>query len=150
MEFFTQSGRAPKRGDSARMPNPEERVGDALRLWEAGRPEGAFLLAIIAVIVRARQLYPDDREGDAFRRYIESRFGPRLSIEYRGVQWPIERLFYTWFRCEIVHQGGLPVDIRFMDGEGADALIVRAGGAPEYVVLVSPAWFHQLIEWARA
>lgn len=132
------------------MANADERVGDALLLWNQGRREGAFLLAIVAVIVRARRAYPDDREGDAFRCYVESRLGPRLSIEYRGAQWPIERLFYTWFRCEIVHQGGLPVDIRFMDGEGADSLAVRAGGAPEYVVLVSPAWFHQLIEWARA
>ena len=132
------------------MADVDERVEDALILWDHGRREGAFLLAILAVIVRARQVHPEGREADAFRRYIESLLGPRLSVEYRGAQWPIERLFYTWFRCEIVHRGGLPVDIRFMDGEEADALTVRAGGAPEYVVLVSPAWFYQLIDWARA
>jgi hypothetical protein len=70
-------------------------------------------------------------------------------VEYRGRLWAIEQIFYKWFRCEIVHGGGLPVDIDFMEDAGADQLIVRAGGAPEYKLLVSPGWFQQLIAWAE-
>ncbi|NLH40624.1 MAG: hypothetical protein GX448_02200 [Planctomycetes bacterium] len=40
------------------------------------------------------------------------------------------------------HEGGLPVDVQFMDTE---QLSVRAGGAPEYVLEVSHGWFHWLI-----
>lgn len=63
-------------------------------------------------------------EGEAFRRFVESRFGPRLSAEFRGKQWPIERIFYKWFRCELVHEGGLPVDIRFKEDATPDELRV--------------------------
>ena len=133
------------------MSSAEERVQDALRLWSLGRREGAFLLAIVAVIVRAKQVYPSaTSDGDAFQKLIADRFQPRLSVEFRGEQWPIERVFYKWFRCEIVHQGNLPVDVRFMDDAAEDELTVRAGGRPEFVLLVSPGWFHQLVEWARS
>lgn len=132
------------------MSSSDERVEDALRLWDQGRREGAFFLAIVAVIIRAKRAYPKAAEGDAFRLFVESQFGPRLSIEFRGKPWPIERIFYKWFRCEIVHQGGLPVDIRFMESAAPDELAVRAGGPPEYVLLVSPGWFRKLAEWARA
>ena len=120
-------------------------------LWREGRREGAFLLAIVAVIVRARRDYPKPpfSEGEAFRRFIESRFGPRLSVEFRGDLWPIERVFYKWFRCEIVHAGGMPVDIKFKDDAEPDELSVRAGGAPDYELLISPGWFDQLLAWAQ-
>lgn len=128
----------------------QERVDDARLLWREGRREGAFLLAIVAVVARARQDFPPPMsEGEAFRRFVESRFGPRLSAEFRGKQWPIERIFYKWFRCELVHEGGLPVDIRFKEDATPDELSVRAGGAPEYVLLVSPGWFDELLGWAQ-
>lgn len=128
---------------------PQERVDDARLLWRAGRREGAFLMAIVAVVGRARLDFPEPiGEGEAFRRFVESRFRIRLSAEYRGEQWPIERLFYKWFRCEIVHKGGLPVDIKFKEDAEPDELSVRAGGAPDYELLVSPGWFEQLLQWA--
>ncbi len=71
-----------------------------------------------------------------------------MSVEYRGDIWPIERVFYKWARCELVHQGGLPVDIRFKDDAAPGELSVRAGGSPNYVLLVSPGWFDHLVEWA--
>lgn len=133
------------------MPAADERVEDAMVLWREGRREGAFLLAIVAVIVRARVEFPPPiGDGEAFRRYVESRFSPRLSVEYRGKLWPIEQIFYKWFRCEIVHAGDLPVDIDFTDDADVQKLVVRAGGAPAHKLLVSPGWFHQLIAWARS
>ncbi len=89
-------------------------------------------------------------EGESFRRRVESRFPTRLLVEYRGKLVPIEDIFYKWFRCEIVHAGDLPVDIELIAGETTSELSVRAGGAPDYRLLVSRAWFHQLIAWACA
>jgi hypothetical protein len=67
------------------MDSLQERVDDARLLWDARRREGAFLMALLAVAARARQEHPrliGDR--DAFERFIESRFRPRISVEFRG------------------------------------------------------------------
>jgi len=133
------------------MGSPQDRIDDALALWQAERREGAFLLAIVAVVVRAREDFPKPvREGESFRRYIESVFPARISVEYRGKLWPIEDVFYKWFRCELVHGPGLPVDVGLMQDAASGELSVRAGGAPEYKLLVSPGWFHKLVAWAAA
>ena len=63
---------------------------------------------------------------------------PRLSVGYRGKLWPIEDVFYKWFRCEVVHAGGLPVDIAFIDDVEPGTLSVRAGGAPNYLAAGLP------------
>jgi hypothetical protein len=129
----------------------QERVEDALLLWREGRREGAFLLALVAVAARARRNDPQtasDRE--VFEQFIARRFSVRISLEFRGQLEPLERIFYKWLRCELVHEGGLPVDVRFMEGCGDGELSVRAGGAPEYLLLVSHGWFHKLIQWALA
>lgn len=133
------------------MDTVRQRVEDALALWAMGRREGAFLLAIVAVITKARAQFPQPMsEGEAFRRFIESKFATRISVEYRGRLWPVEDIFYKWFRCEIVHAGGLPADVLWLDAAGDGELSVRAGGAPDYVLLVSPGWFHGLIGWASS
>ncbi len=60
----------------------QDRVDDARLLWAQGRREGAFLLALVAAVVRARQDFPPPMsEGEAFRRFIESRLSVRLSVE---------------------------------------------------------------------
>lgn len=58
---------------------------------------------------------------------------------------PIEHIFYKWFRCELVHEGGLPIDIEFMPDDKPGLLSVRAGGSPDFVLKVSEGWFHHLI-----
>ena len=122
---------------------------DARLLWNAGRREGAFLVALVAVAARARHEYPRPLgDRDAFERFIESRSRLRISVEFRGELRPLERVFYKWMRCELVRDGGLPLDIRFKEDAEPGELSVRAGGAPNYVLLVSPGWFDQLIAWA--
>lgn len=132
------------------MESIRDRIEDARQLWEAGRKEGAFLIALLAVAARARQEHPRPvRDSDAFEWFIQSRFRPRVSVEFRGTLEPLERVFYKWMRCELVHDGGLPADLRFSEDTDGE-LSVRAGGAPEYVLLVSPGWFDQLILWASS
>lgn len=128
-----------------------ERIDDARLLWQEGRREGAFLMALVAVEVRARQDYPPPmRPGKAFGHFIESRFNVRLSAEYRGELWPIEDILYKGLRSELVHQGSLPIDIGFMEDAAPGELSVRAGGTPEFKFLVSTSWFDQLLVWAAS
>lgn len=133
------------------MDDLDERAADARLLWEAGRHEGAFLMALVAVAARARRDYPPPSgDRDAFERFISSRFRPRISVEFRGELHTLERIFYKWMRCELVHEGGLPIDLRFKEDAEPGELSLRAGGAPDYVLLVSPGWFEQLLEWTRS
>lgn len=122
-----------------------DRVEDGRALWAVGRMEGAFLCVLVAVAARARQSYPltsgtTDRE--AFERFLTDRFPWRLEIEFRGRLQAIEHIFYKWLRCELVHEGGLPVDLEFL--ENVDGLVVRAGGAPNFTLGLSPDWFDAL------
>jgi len=66
-----------------------------------------------------------------------------LKIEFRNELHSIPHIFYKWFRCELVHEGALPIDVEFIESE---ELSVRAGGAPEYTLKISRGWFHWLID----
>ena len=128
----------------------QDRIDDARALWAIGHKEGAFLFAIIAVVAKAREEFPRPmREPAAFRNYVKSRFPTRISVEYQGNLWPIEDILYKWFRCEIVHGGGLPSDVQFLTTVDERDLVIRSGGQPDHVLLVSPGWFHQLLAWAE-
>jgi hypothetical protein len=120
------------------------RVEDALLLYKNGRHEGAFLNALVAVAASARRDRPDKSvtDRDCFEEFLNQRLPGVLAVEFRGECHPIQRIFYKWFRCELVHEGGLPVDVQFIDTE---ELTVRAGGKPEYILKVSHGWFHWLI-----
>jgi len=125
-----------------------DRIRDALLLWENDRREGAFLTVLIAVDATARKRFPDRKaivNREAFERFLESAQPVRLSVEYRGECHPVEHIFYKWFRCELVHEGGLPIDIEFMPDERPGLLSIRAGGAPEFVLKVSEGWFYHLV-----
>jgi len=124
------------------------RVEDALFLWENNRPEGAFLSALAAVAATARRQFPDrNAVGDraAFERFLTGTHSVRISVEFRGECHPVEHIFYKWLRCELVHEGGIPIDIQFMADDQPGTMSVRAGGAPDYVLKISHGWFHHLI-----
>lgn len=120
------------------------RIEDALFLYENGHYEGAFLNALVAVAASARREYPDRSIGDreCFENFLEKRWRGVIAVEFRGECHPIPHIFYKWFRCEHVHEGGLPIDVEFINTE---TLSVRAGGSPEYVLKISHGWFHWLI-----
>ncbi|AMD88192.1 hypothetical protein AXF14_12130 [Actinomyces radicidentis] len=73
-----------------------------------------------------------------------------ISVEYRGQQVNLDHLFYKWLRCELVHSAKLPDDLR-IDDEFSDpnSRSVRAGGPPEYTVLLSPGWYFFLTRAVR-
>ena len=124
------------------------RIEDATFLWQHGHREGAFLSALVAVAATARRRFPDRKaigDREAFERFLSSAHSVRLSVEYRGEAHPIEHIFYKWLRCELVHEGGLPIDIEFMPDPEPGVLGVRAGGSPEYILKLSNGWFEHLI-----
>src|SRR5438105_1239364 len=56
-----------------------ERVIDARMLWDADRREGAFLLALVSVAVRAKLEHPEINGDRAkYEAFIRSRLGPRI------------------------------------------------------------------------
>jgi len=124
------------------------RVEDASLLWQHGRLEGAFLSVLVAVAATSRRRYGNRHEfGDraAFEQFVRDSHSVRLSVEYRGQCQPVEHIFYKWLRCSLLHEGGVPVDIEFVDGGEPGTMSVRAGGAPEYVLKLSHGWFHHLM-----
>ena len=124
-----------------------ERVEDAMILWEHGRLTGAFLNALIAVAATARKECPDRSIGDrqCFESFLFRQRSQRWSLEYRGECRPTEEIFYKWLRCQLVHEGELPVDIEFMPDDEPGQLAMRAGGAPEFVLKISHGWFHEIV-----
>jgi hypothetical protein len=125
------------------------RVEDSLLLWENGRLEGAFLNVLVAVAASSRRRFPDRKtvgDRESFLRFLEGAHSVRLSVEYRGECLPVEEIFYKWFRCQLVHEGGLPGDITFMTDSEPNAFSVRAGGAPEFILKVSHGWFHHMVD----
>ena len=129
------------------MPGLHKRVDDALFLWNNGRHDSAFLMALIAVAATARLRYPkpkmNDREGfEQFLRDTRLRVG---RVEFRGDGHPLEHIFYTFLRNNLVHEGALPVDIQFMTESDPQMMTIRAGGAPEYVLKIGHGWFHHMI-----
>jgi hypothetical protein len=57
---------------------------------------------------------------------------PRISVEFRGELGLVERIFYKWMRCELAHDGGLPVDLRFKENS-EPKLCVRLHDRPTCV-----------------
>lgn len=125
------------------------RIEDALFLWEHGRLEGAFLSVLVAVAASARRQFPDRKavgDRESFERFLTGAHSVRISLEYRGECYPVEHIFYKWLRCELVHEGGVPVDIQFMPDNKPGFMSIRAGGAPEYVLKISHGWFYNLVK----
>lgn len=129
-----------------------ERLEDAELLWKNGRREGALLCVLVAISATARQRFPNAAgDRDAFETFMKTTHGWTIGIEYRGGTVDMDHLLYKWLRCELVHNGALPPDLR-IDDDFTDpaACGVRAGGAPAYTVLLSPGWYQFLVQAVRS
>ena len=121
------------------------RVEDALFLYQNERYEGAFLNALVAVAATARREDPTRSLGDreCFETFLNNKWRGVIKVEFRGELHTIQRIFYKWFRCNLIHEGELPIDVQFIK---IDDMTVRAGGAPEYILKISHGWIHWLID----
>ncbi|SRR6266508_2780193 len=129
----------------------QARIADARILWDAGRLEGAFLNVLVAVAAASRAKYPtvkSDRE--AFERFVTESSKVSLSVEFRGQLHPIAHILYKWLRCELIHEGAVPVDIVFMEEAEPFSMSVRVGGAPDNILKLGHGWFDHLAKAAQA
>src|SRR5690242_6510058 len=104
------------------------RVDDAEFLWEAGKREGAFLVALVAFAATGRRIRPRPTFGDrdAFQELFREEFYRGLRVVFRDEPVLVYELFYKWLRCELVHEGGLPVGIS-LDEDDTEGLITIRG-----------------------
>ncbi|WP_022883212.1 hypothetical protein [Gryllotalpicola ginsengisoli] len=129
----------------------QDRLEDADLLWRHNRREGALLSVLVAVAATARKAFPQIT-GDraSFEAFMKTTHDWTISVEHRGQQVDLDHLFYKWLRCELVHTATLPVDLRINDEfSDPDSCTVRAGGAPEHTVLLSPGWYYFLTRAVR-
>jgi len=126
-----------------------DRIDDGMFLWEAGRREGAFLSVLAAVAATAKRRYPKKTDRQAFEDFLAEASPARISVEFRGELHSIEHVLYKWLRCELIHDGGLPVDLAFISDFQPGARGLRAGGAPEYLLKLTESWFMFLVTCVR-
>jgi hypothetical protein len=121
-----------------------QRLEDAEFLWESGRFEGAFLSALVAFAATARRLRPSPiPDSKAFQDLFKEQFGNESTVRFRGEMVSLGLLFYKWLRCELVHEGGLPMGIE-IDASDTESLFSLK--LVESLPLSIPAtWYHSLI-----
>lgn len=127
------------------MSGIHNRINDALFLWENGRHESAFLIALIAVAAIARQRYPKMKDREGFEQFLRDTRLRISGVEFRGKLEPLEHIFYKWLRCQLVHEAALPLDIQFVAENEEGWMSIRAGGAPEHLLKIGHGWFHHMI-----
>ncbi|NES17063.1 MULTISPECIES: hypothetical protein [Micromonospora] len=122
-----------------------ERMIDAEVLWTAGRREGALLSVLVAVDAAACAEQPGSSHGAAFRSFLAARHTWNISVEHRGQLVTVDQLMWKWLRCELAHEASLPFDVQFYaPADDPGGLVVRAGGAPSYCILLSAGWYWWL------
>ena len=100
------------------------RIEDAKSLWEAGHQEGAVIMVLIAVAATVRKRYPRPMpDSQAYKAFIRKELpkitnGPTRNVAFyfrHNHHRSIEDIIYTFIRCELLHEGALPKDIRLTD-----------------------------------
>jgi hypothetical protein len=122
------------------------RTDDAKLLWENGRCEGAVLSALVAFAATSKRAYPTQGDRDAFEALFRDCFPGKIEVEFRGKLHRIETILYKWLRCELVHEGGLPVDVILLDEGPPGSIHIRAGGAPEFTLKLGAGFYRILLD----
>ena len=123
----------------------KNRIDDAQLLWDNNRKEGAFINVLIAVASTARKRYPKPKYTDheSFVKFLCDAYPGKMGAEFRGKLLYVEEIFYSWIRCQLIHESELPPDIEFINDK-VNSMTIRAGGKPEYKLLVGYNWIFYL------
>jgi hypothetical protein len=130
----------------------QRRVEDALELHRLNRFEGALLCALVAAAATASKEQPNRNVGDreCFEAFLAKGAFQRIGeVEFRGRLHAIPHIFYKWLRCELVHEGSVPIDIEFIGDKSSGVLSLRAGGAPSYVLQLSHGWLFEILHLVK-
>lgn len=128
------------------------RVDDAMRLYKLRRFDGALLCALIAAAATARKERPDRKicDRECFEAFLAKGGALRIvRVEFRGELHPVPHIFYKWLRCELVHEGSIPMDIEFVGHPEDPKTSVRAGGAPHFVLQLGHGWMFEILHLVR-
>jgi len=69
----------------------KNRIEDAQLLWKAGRKEGVFVLALIAVAATSRKRYPKPiKDPKAFKQFILDEMGTITGGPSKNVAFPFK------------------------------------------------------------
>ena len=124
-------------------------MADAALLYVHKRVEGAFLNALLAIAASARAKYPASMgDASAFYEYLKGTEADRFSFEFRGMPEKLAKILYKWMRCELAHEGTLPIDIKIVPDKEPKRYFIQAGGGPEKTLKISESYFHRLMEYA--
>jgi hypothetical protein len=116
-----------------------DRLVDADVLWTAGRREGALFSTLVAINAIGRRKYPELGDGEAFRRCFTDQYSAGREIEHRGQFLTVGQLMWKWIRCEIAHQGSMPVHVQFFEmDEDPDDLRIQFDGQN---IRISDGWY---------
>jgi hypothetical protein len=105
------------------------RVDDAAFCGTWAALKVPFVLVLVAAAARRARPRPV-QDSDAFEGNLRDHFPWRISVEYQGTLWPLERVFYKLLRCQLVHEAGFVADAQFLNDVDPNELVVRAGGDP--------------------
>ncbi len=131
------------------------RIEDAEVLWQHGRKEGAWVLALVAAAATSRKRYPRPaRDNEAFKSFIRDvlptlMFGkPSVGIPNPRIvfnQTPVENIVYEHLRCNLVHEGEVAHQVAFSESEIVDGKLqaTLAVGSPN---LIPDFWVLHLMK----
>ncbi len=134
------------------------RVEDAAVLWQHGRKEGAWVLALVAAAATSRKRYRRPiSDNQAFKSFIRDvlptmMYGkplqdtpnPRIIFN----QTPIEDIVYEHLRCNLVHESELAQEIVFSESKIVDGQLqaTLAVGSPN---VIPDFWVLHLMKAVR-
>jgi len=55
----------------------------------------------------------------------------------------MDEFFYKWLRCELVHEGGLPIGITFDTEDNGGLVTIRL--SDDLPITISSVWYHSLV-----
>ena len=127
-------------------------------MWQHGRKEGAWVLALIAAAATSRKRYPRPRpDNEAFKSFIRdilptlmfgrpSQGAPNPAIVFD--QTPVEDVIYEHLRCYLIHEGEISQQVAFSESKVVDGALVAklAVGTPN---VIPDFWVLHLLKAVR-
>jgi hypothetical protein len=102
-----------------------ERIKDSVALWQIGRFEGCLIMILVSVAATAKKRYPRTgfSDSESFKKYILDEMGKITGGPTSGVKFyyntsyniPLEKFLYNILRCELLHEGTMPVELKFSE-----------------------------------
>lgn len=136
----------------------KDRIEDAEVLWDQGRREGAWVLALIAAAATSRKRYPRPMpDYEAFKSFIrdvmptllqgKSPHGtPNPRVIFGNT--PVEDIIYEHLRCNLIHEGEVSQKVAFSESKIVDGKLTAtlSVGSPN---VIPDFWVLHLMKAVR-